>query len=288
MSVTPRETLDRKTHQLLDDVLVLGSMVEQALLKSVEALKRQDLDLAQRIYDADIRINTKRFDIENEAMVLIATQQPMARDLRILASVLDVATELERIGDYAKGIANICLMMGVEPPIKPLVDIPYMAQVTTDMLRRALTAFVEADADKARQIPPEDDLVDGLYNQVFRELITYMISDPSTIDRANYLLWAAHNLERAADRVINMSNIDHVYSADPKKDPAAKKMETISWPAFRKLVGDEWDPGLNMPFDPIASKEAEQLGLKVAIIGNDMANFERLLRGEAFRGTTIS
>jgi len=204
MSVTPRETLERKTHQLLDEILVLGSMVEQAILKAVDALKRQDLDLAQRIYDGDIRINTKRFDIETEAMVLIATQQPMARDLRILASTLDVATELERIGDYAKGIANICLMMGQEAPIKPLVDIPYMAKVTTDMLHKALAAFVEADVEVAQQIPPEDDLVDGLYNQVFRELITFMISDPTTIDRANYLMWAAHNLERAADRVINI------------------------------------------------------------------------------------
>ena len=204
MSVTPRETLERKTHELLDDILVLGSMVEQAIIKSVDALKRQDLELAQRIYEGDIRINTKRFDIENETMVVIATQQPMARDLRILASILEVTSELERIGDYAKGIANICLMMGKEPPIKPLVDIPYMAKVTTDMLHRALAAFVEADAEAARQIPPEDDLVDGLYNQVFRELITFMISDPSTIDRANFLLWAAHNLERAADRVINI------------------------------------------------------------------------------------
>ncbi len=114
--------------QLMNQILVLGSMVEQALLKSVEALKHQELDLAQRVYHGDIHINTKRFDIENEAMVLIATQQPMARDLRVLASVLDVATELERIGDYAKGIANICLMMGKEAPIKPLVDIPYMAK----------------------------------------------------------------------------------------------------------------------------------------------------------------
>ena len=199
-----RERLDRKMQQLQDDILVLGSMVEHALVKSVDALKRQDLSLAQRIYNADIRINTKRFDIENEAMVLIATQQPMARDLRVLASTLDVATELERIGDYAKGIANICLMMGKEAPIKPLVDIPYMAEKVTDMLHRALAAFVEANVEDARQIPQEDDLIDGLYNQVFRELITFMISDPSTIDRANYLMWAAHNLERAADRVINI------------------------------------------------------------------------------------
>lgn len=199
-----RETLDRGIKQLLDDILVLGSMIEHALIKSVDALKRRDLDLAQRIYDADIRINTKRFDIENEAMVLIATQQPMARDLRILASILEVATELERIGDYAKGIAKICLMMGKEAHIKPLVDIPDMAEKSTDMLHRALAAFVKADAETAQLIPQEDDLIDGLYNQVFRELITFMISDPSTIDRVNYLLWAAHNLERSADRVINI------------------------------------------------------------------------------------
>jgi phosphate transport system protein len=199
-----RERLDRKIQQLLDDVLVLGSMVEHALIKSVDALKNQDLDLAQRIYDADSRVNAKRFDIENEAMVLIATQQPMARDLRVLASTLDVATELERIGDYAKGIANICLMMGKQAPVKPLVDIPYMAEKSSDMLHRALAAFVLADEETARQIPPEDDLIDGLYNQIFRELITYMITDPSTIDRANYLLWVAHNLERAADRVTNI------------------------------------------------------------------------------------
>jgi len=199
-----RENLDRKIKQLLDDVLVLGSMDEHALIKSVEALKRQDLALAKRIYDADARTNAKRFDIENEAMVLIATQQPMARDLRVLASILDVATELERIGDYAKGIANICLMMGKEAPVKPLVDIPYMAEKTVDMLHRALAAFVVADAKTAQQIPFEDDLIDGLYNQVFRELVTYMISDPSTIDRGNYLMWAAHNLERAADRVTNI------------------------------------------------------------------------------------
>jgi phosphate transport system protein len=201
---SPRETLDRNIQQLKDEILVLGSMVEQALLKSVDALKRQDLVLAQRIYDGDIRINTKRFEIENQALVLIATQQPMAKDARILASVLDVATELERIGDYAKGIAKICLLMGKQAPVKPLIDIPYMAQLDADMLHRSLAAFVEIDAKTAEEIPNEDDLVDELYNQIFRELITYMIADPSTIDRANFLLWAAHNLERAADRVTNI------------------------------------------------------------------------------------
>ena len=229
---SPRETLDRNIQQLKDDILVLGSMVELALLKSVEALKRRDLALAQRIYDGDIRVNSKRFDIENDALVLIATQQPIARDLRILASVLDVATELERIGDYAKGIAKVCLMMGSQAPIKPLIDIPYMAQLDADMLHRALAAFVDADAKTAEQIPSEDDLVDELYNQVFRELITYMLADPSTIDRANFLLWVAHNLERAADRVTNICERT-IYVATGKmkeidiSDDEKKKIELI-------------------------------------------------------------
>jgi phosphate transport system protein len=204
MNINPRETLDKRTSQLSNDILVLGSMVEQAIQKSTDALKRQDINLAKRIYEGDVRINSKRFEIENDTLVVIATQQPTARDLRILASILEVATELERIGDYAKGIAKICLMMSNQPPVKPLVDIPYMAQIASDMLRRSLKAFVDQDVEIAREIPNEDDLVDDLYNQVFRELITYMISDPSTIDRANYLIWAAHNLERAADRVINI------------------------------------------------------------------------------------
>jgi len=199
-----RETLDRKIQELLDDILNLGSMVEQAILDSVAALKRRDLDDAKRVYAGDQEINDKRFQIENDCMVIIATQQPMARDLRILASVLEVATELERMGDYAKGIARITNMMGNQPPIKPLIDIPRMAELTTDMLHRALGAFVAGDIDVARSLPDEDDEVDGLYNQVYRELLTYMIADPSTIDRANYLLWVAHNLERTADRVTNI------------------------------------------------------------------------------------
>lgn len=204
MPVSPRETLERKTRLIQDDILVLGSMVENAIIKSVEALKKKDFGLATRIYESDLRVNEKRFKIENDTIALIATQQPMARDLRILASILEIATELERIGDYAKGISRICLLMGDEAPIKPLVDIPNMANITTDMLRRVLTAFVEVDAETATEIPKNDILVDALYNQVLQELITSMIADPATINRANYLLWAAHNLERAADRVTNI------------------------------------------------------------------------------------
>jgi phosphate transport system protein len=136
--------------------------------------------------------------------LIIATQQPMARDVRLLAAVLEIVTELERIGDYAKGIGKINLLLGNQPLVKPLIDIPRMAEISLNMLHRALGAFVAGDVEAARAIPKEDDLVDQLYNQVYRELLTYMIADPSTIDRGNYLLWAAHNLERMADRVTNI------------------------------------------------------------------------------------
>jgi phosphate transport system protein len=128
----------------------------------------------------------------------------MARDLRTIAAVLSLASELERIGDYAKGIAKVNLMMGDEPLLKPLIDVPRMAWKTRDMLDEALKAFAERDIELARLIPPRDDEVDGLYNQVYRELLTYIISNPRTIDQATYLLWVSHNLERAADRVVNI------------------------------------------------------------------------------------
>ena len=199
-----RETLDRKTKELMDEVLVLGSMVEDAILNSVEALKNRDLEAAQRIYQGDKEINKKRFEIENDTLILIATQQPMARDLRVTAAILEVTSELERMGDYAKGIAQITLRIGNEPLVKPLIDIPRMAERTADMLHRVLGAFATEDIQVARAIPKEDDEVDALYNQVYRELLTFMIKDPSTIDNATYLLWVAHNLERTADRVTNI------------------------------------------------------------------------------------
>jgi phosphate transport system protein len=199
-----RETFERELQRLQDEALVLGSMVENALTESVEVLKRRDMAGSRRLIAQDRLINEKRFAIENDALVLIATQQPMAGDLRTIAAVLDITHELERIGDYAKGIAKINLMIGDEPLVKPLVDIPRMAEKARDMLHRALEAFVEQDVALARAIPAEDDEVDDLYNQVYRELITYVLADPRTIEQANYLLWAAHNLERAADRVTNV------------------------------------------------------------------------------------
>lgn len=203
-TLSPRESFDRQLDQLQNQLLILGSMVEQITLDAVDALKRRDIDAAQRAYAYDQQINEKRFEIERACITLIATQQPMARDLRVLASTLEITTELERMGDYAKGIARICLLMKDQPPVKPITDLPRMAELTTSMLHRALGAFVAVDVDQAIQIPKEDDHVDDLYNQINRVLLSYMISDPSTIDRANYLTWAAHNLERMADRVTNI------------------------------------------------------------------------------------
>jgi phosphate transport system protein len=199
-----RKTFENELQQVKDEILVLGSMVEQSILDSVEALKKRDLKAAEDILTADREINKKRFEIENQLMILIATQQPMAHDLRLLASSMEIISELERMGDYAKGIANINLRMGDQPLLKPLIDVPRMAQKGVDMLHRSLTAFVEEDVEVAKTIPVEDDEVDALYNQVYRELMTFVISDPKSIERANWLLWVAHNLERVADRVTNI------------------------------------------------------------------------------------
>lgn len=203
-TLSPRETFDRHLKEVLDEVLVLGSMVEQAVLKSVDALERRDLKAAQSIIDEDQKINEKRYAIEQTSLTLIATQQPMARDLRTLAAVLELITELERIGDYAKGIGRIALMLGGVPPLLPLDDLRRMAERGLDMLHRSLTAFIERDAETARKIPAEDDEVDALYNRFLRRVIDLMIANPSVIDRVNYLVWAAHNLERLADRVTNI------------------------------------------------------------------------------------
>jgi phosphate transport system protein len=199
-----RKTFEHELQEVKDAILVLGSMVEQAVSDSMDALKKRDIRASEKIYEQDRQINEKRFVIENQCMILIATQQPMARDLRLLASMLDVASELERMGDYAKGIATINIRMGDQPLLKPLIDLPRMAAKAADMLHRSLTAFITGDADAARAIPAEDDEVDALYTQIYRELMTYVIADPKTIERANMLLWAAHNLERMADRVTNI------------------------------------------------------------------------------------
>jgi len=199
-----RTTFHKKLREIQDEVLVMGSMVGKAITSSVKALKERDLDLAHKIISDDLKVNQKRFEIEEKCIQLVATQQPMASDLRVIISVLNIISEVERIGDHAEGIAKIVLMIGDEPPLKPLIDIPRMAEKMTDMLHRSLDALVKRDADTARKIVAEDDDVDNLYDQVFRELLTFMAEDPRTITRATRLIWVAHNLERSADRVTNI------------------------------------------------------------------------------------
>jgi phosphate transport system protein len=200
----PREIFDQDLRTLQDEVLALGSMVESALVRSVDVLKKQDITEARRLIVNDKYINEKRFKIEETTLTLIATQQPMAGDMRTLAGILEIVTELERMGDYAKGIAKICVLIGEEPLIKPLIDVPLMAEKARSMLQRSLDAFVNRDVELARKIPALDDEVDALYNQVYRELLTLIMSNPHNIDQSTHLLWVAHNLERTADRVINI------------------------------------------------------------------------------------
>lgn len=222
-----RETLDRQLRELKDDLLMMGSMVEQAALEAAKALKTRDARTAQRIYDEDRWVNEKHLQIENDVVMLIATQQPMARDVRFLASALEVSTELERMGDYAKGIARIYLMIKDDPLEHPLTEISQMAETATGMLHKALTAFVNNDLEGARAIPREDDVVDELYTHFHRHLIEKMIEKPAIIDRANYLLWAAHNLERFADRVTNICERTIYVNTGILKEIAGSDDETL-------------------------------------------------------------
>ena len=199
-----RLTLDRELRLVQDEILILGSLVEQAILNAVDALRRRDIVAAMEVQHNDRRINNKRFAIENRILILLATQSPMAHDLRLLAGMLEVITELERIGDYAKGIAKVCVRLAEEDTLIPIREITTMADKAISMLHRALDAFIAEDEAAARQIPLEDDEVDELYNLVYHKLIQTMINDPQAIDHANQILWVIHNLERTADRVTNI------------------------------------------------------------------------------------
>jgi len=197
-------TFQEHLHKIEEGVLSMGNRVVKAIDRSIEALKRRDLPLAHQIIADDAEINKQRFDIEGKCIDLIATQQPAANDLRLIVAVLNILTELERIGDYAEGIAKIVIMIGDEPPLKPLIDIPRMAEITLDMLNKSLQSFVARDVELAMRVVSLDSIVDSLYDQVFRELLTFMMVDPKTTNRATRLIWVAHNLERAADRATNI------------------------------------------------------------------------------------
>jgi phosphate transport system protein len=200
-----RALFDKHLQELKDDILTLSSMVEKAIDLSVNALKGRDLKLANQIIAEDEKINRKRFEIEDKCMSLLATQQPMASDLRTIIATLYISNELERMADHAEGIARIAILIGEEPPLKPLVDIPRMAQKGIEMLRNSMEAFLEGDVKKAEAVCAADTDIDQLYDQVYRELISFMIEDPKTITRATRLLWVAHNLERIGDRATNIA-----------------------------------------------------------------------------------
>jgi phosphate transport system protein len=199
-----RTAFERQLAEIQEDMLVLASMVESAIERGIQALRNRDAELARQIIADDLKINRKRYDIEEKCVELLATQQPLAGDLRTIVAVLHITVDLERMGDYAEGIGKIALMLGDEPPLKPYIDIPRMAEISVRMLAGSIEAFKNRDADRARSVCDEDDEVDGLYDQVYRELLTFMLQDPRTIQRATYLIWVAHNLERIADRVTNL------------------------------------------------------------------------------------
>lgn len=199
-----RTSFERELQRLRDRILSLGSEVEHNIVDVVDVLTRRDAGGAERIIAGDMEINRKRIEIMNDALILIATQQPMAGDMRLIASVLEIAGELERINDYVKGIARCSLALGPEPLPEALDELPLMADKTQDMLHRALDAASRRDADLARMIPSEDNEVDALFFQIYRELVAYVNENPDRLEQANQLEWTAHNLERAADRVTNI------------------------------------------------------------------------------------
>lgn len=201
----PREGFHKRMAELEREVTQMGEMVIDAINRSVEALKTLDAKAARQVVDNDAVVNRKRWALEDKCVDLIATQQPVASDLREIIATLSIVRDLERMGDYAEGIGKIVLMHGDEPLVKPLTDIPAMALKAVDMLRRSLEAFLKRDAKAARAVCSDDDEVDRLYDRVYHDLLGLMIKDPSVITRATYLIWAAHNVERIADRATNIS-----------------------------------------------------------------------------------
>ncbi len=204
MTQVARENYANQLQTLRDLVINMSSMVDKAIARSVDALRGQDFAVAEQVIADDRKINEARWKVEELALLIIATQAPMATDLRLISSVIHIATELERMADHAAGNAKIVLQTADEPLLKPLVDLPRMADYCREMLSDSITALIERDADAALATIEKDDLVDDLYNQVYRELLTYMMADPGTINRATHLLWAAHNIERIGDRVTNI------------------------------------------------------------------------------------
>jgi phosphate transport system protein len=199
-----RIAYEHQIQGLRDDVVHMASMVDKAIARAIDALRTQDVPLAHAIVAADREVNQQRWKVEEQALTIVATQGPMAKDLRTIAASMHIVTDLERMADHAAGIAKIVIDIADEPLLKPLVDIPRMSELARSMLNDSISAFIEQDAVAARQVAVRDDDVDRLYDQIYRELLTFMMGDPTTVSRATRLLWAAHNVERIADRVTNI------------------------------------------------------------------------------------
>jgi phosphate transport system protein len=200
-----RENFEDQLKRLQDELLAMGEWVDDEIEQAVRALAQHDVALAEQVIGGDDRINAKQRDIEEKCLVLIATQQPLASDLREIFSIATIAADLERMSDHAKGIAKVFLRMADQPLLKPLIDIPRMAEKDRYLLREQLRAFVARDANRAKQLAGEDEEINRLYDQIYRELLTFMMEDPRTIGRATFLIWIAHNLERIGDRTTNIA-----------------------------------------------------------------------------------
>jgi len=199
-----RTLFEQQLSKIQEEVLALALRVEAALERSVTALSERDVDLARQVIEDDVKINDKRYDLEETCLELIATQQPLASDLRTIASVLHISVDLERMGDHAEGIARVAVLSTDEPPLMEYTHIRRMADITKSMMLASLEAFKDRDTARAREIADQDDEVDALYDQIYGELLEIMTKDPSTIERATQLTWVAHNLERIADRTTNI------------------------------------------------------------------------------------
>jgi phosphate transport system protein len=199
-----RKELDHKIVSLKENINALEKMVELTLRKSTKALKENDLAEAQALFAFDQEINYMRFEIEGSVMAVLATEQPIAHDLRVLTAILSLIKELERVGDYAKGISKINIKSGGLSIPNMLADLYFMAEKASEMLKQAVEAFLAEDAEKAYLIAQEDILIDSLYQNIYYNALDLVIDDPRNIERVNYLLWAAHNLERVGDRAINI------------------------------------------------------------------------------------
>ena len=201
----PRENFHRQLTAIQDGVLELGSMVDRQIERAMQALLDRDMTLAEAVVRDDAEVNRARYDLDNTCLLLLAQQAPMAVDLRVIVSVLAIASDLERMGDHAEGVASIVVLMADEPVVKPLVDIPRMAAISREMLRSSLDAFIARNVEAAFEVGRRDDAVDELQDIVYNDLVAIMINDPTTVEPCTHLLWVAHNFERIADRATNIA-----------------------------------------------------------------------------------